>query len=557
MKQSQSLTILAWLSVVCLCSLPAAHGAQSLSVIPQPVSIEEAEGAFKIAPTTTVVASHSAKTEAGKLIEQFAPAMGFRLKLVQGGMDRNVIALSLDPALREELGAEGYKLNVTTQRIEIRAAKPAGLFYGIQTLRQLLPVEIYCPVKVDGVEWSAPCVKITDYPRFSWRGLLIDPARHFIPKEDMYRFIDAMVIHKFNRLQVHFTDDQGWRLEIKKYPKLTEIGSKMDRSRRRDDQGKYVGGFYMQDDIRQIVRYAAERHITIVPEIEMPSHTGAAIVAYPELGINTRHLAELPPEKRWGKTKGLIAPRPETIVFLQDVLREVIELFSSKDIHIGGDEANTSHWASDPEMQAQMKQLKQKDPHELHSWFIKQMDTFLTKNGRRLVGWDEILQGGVAPGATIMSWRGTSGGITAAKAGHDVVMAPTSHTYFDYRQGPKETGFGRTVIYREKVYTFEPIPAELNADEAKHILGGQGQLWGELILDYRRREFMAFPRACALSEVLWSPKDNRTFGQFLSRLLEHRKRLKAAGINYRPLDASLIERDEKAEKQIDYGYHRR
>jgi len=244
MKQTQPLTILAWLSVVCLCALPGAHGGQSLSVIPQPVSLEEAEGAFKITHTTTVVASRSAKAEAGKLIEQFALAMGFRLKLAQGGMDRNVIALSLDFALRAELGAEGYKLDVTTKRIKICAAKSAGLFYGIQTLRQLLPVEIFSPVKVEGVQWSTPCVKITDYPRFSWRGLLIDPARHFIPKEDMYRFIDAMVIHKFNRLQVHFTDDQGWRLEIKKHPKLTEIGSKMDRSRHRDDQGKYVGGFY-------------------------------------------------------------------------------------------------------------------------------------------------------------------------------------------------------------------------------------------------------------------------------------------------------------------------
>ena len=479
MKLSKPVRIVIWLILACLFSVPATDGAQSPALIPQPVFLEVSDGTFEIGPAARVVASGPAKAEAHKLIETLAPAMGFRLKLVEGGADQNAIVLSLDAALKEQLGAEGYKLDVSPKRIDIRAAEPAGLFYGIQTLRQLLPAAAFSKTKVEGVQWSVPCVKITDYPRFGWRGLLIDPARHFIPKEDMLRFTDAMAVHKFNRLQVHFTDNQGWRLEIKKYPKLTEIGSKMDRSRRKTKDGQYVGGFYTQDDIREIVRYAANRHITIVPEIEMPFHTGAAIVAYPKLGINTGHLAELPPEQRWGKTKGLIAPRPETIAFLQDVLSEVIELFPSKDIHIGGDEANTRHWASDPEMQAQMKRLKLKDAHELHSWFIKQMDTFLTKHGRQMVGWDEILQGGLAPGATVMSWRGTSGGITAARAGHDVVMAPTSHTYFDYRQAPNETGLGRSVINLQKVYTFEPIPEELNAEQAKHVLGGQGQLWGE------------------------------------------------------------------------------
>ncbi len=552
MKLSKPVRIVIWLILACLFSVPATDGAQSPALIPQPVFLEVGDGTFEMGPAARVVASGPAKAEAHKLIEALAPAMGFRLKLVEGGADQHAIVLSLDAALKEQLGAEGYKLDVSPKRIDIRAAEPAGLFYGIQTLRQLLPAAAFSKTKVEGVQWSVPCVKITDYPRFGWRGLLIDPARHFIPKEDMLRFTDAMAVHKFNRLQVHFTDNQGWRLEIKKYPKLTEIGSKMDRSRRKTEDGQYVGGFYTQDDIREIVRYAANRHITIVPEIEMPFHTGASIVAYPKLGINTGHLAELPPEQRWGKTKGLIAPRPETVAFLQDVLSEVIELFPSKDIHIGGDEANTGHWASDPEMQAQMKRLKLKDAHELHSWFIKQMDTFLTKNGRRLVGWDEILQGGLATGATVMSWRGTSGGITAARAGHDVVMAPTSHTYFDYRQAPNETGLGRSVINLQKVYSFEPIPEELNAEQAKHVLGGQGQLWGELIPDYKRREFMAFPRACALSEVLWSPRDNRSFRQFLGRLLEHRKRLKVAGVNYRPLDRSLIENVVGSAENFDY-----
>lgn len=525
----------------------------AICIIPAPVEVKSREGRFVVGRRTRVIASGAAKAEAEKFLDYLAAAMGYRLKIAEGKASRSAIALLIDGTLRSELGGEGYKLEVSPKRIEICAAESAGLFYGIQTLRQLLPAAIFGDEKAEGIEWSVPCVRIVDYPRFGWRGLLIDPARHFIPVEDFKRFVDAMAMHKLNRLQVHFTDSQGWRIEIKKYPKLTLLGSKMDHSRRKREDGEYVGGFYTQDDIRELVRYASDRHITIVPEIEMPFHTGAAIVAYPELGVNTRHLGEVPAEQRWGKTKSLIAPRPETVAFFQDVLSEVIELFPSEHIHIGGDEANIGVWANDPEMQDEMKRLKLKDAHELHSWFIKQMDAFLTGKGRRLVGWDEILQGGLAPGATVMSWRGTSGGIAAAKAGHDVVMAPTSHTYFDYRQAPDEKGLGRSVIDLERIYSFEPIPPELNAEEAKYILGGQGQLWGELIPDRQRREFMAFPRGCALSEVVWSPVvEGRTFNDFLSRMLEHRKRLQAAGVNYRPLDAALVESVTSSATNFDY-----
>ncbi len=509
----------------------------SPSIIPRPVEMNVRDGVFRVSPDTRVIAQGEAGTEADKLIDALSPAMGFRLQRADDAVrGANAVILALDPAIERRLGGEGYMLEVATDRIDLKAAGPAGLFYGIQTVRQLLPPQVFSAKRVEGTAWSLPCVTIIDYPRFGWRGLLIDPARHFIPVDDFERFVDLMSLHKFNRLQVHFTDNQGWRLEIRKYPKLTEIGSRMDRSRRKTNDGRYVGGFYTQDDIRRLVRYAAARHVTIVPEIEMPFHTGAAIVAYPELGINMGHLADVPPEQRWGKTKGLIAPRPETVAFLQEVLGEVIELFPSKHIHIGGDEANTGHWATDPEMRAQIKRLKLADAHELHSWFIKRMDTYLTKNGRRLVGWDEILQGGLAPGATVMSWRGTAGGIAAAQAGHDVVMAPTSHTYFDYRQAPAETGLGRSVINVEKVYSFEPIPAELSAEQGEHVLGGQGQLWGELIPDQNRREFMTYPRACALIETLWSSRDPRDHETFVTRLGHHTKRLDAASVNYRPLD---------------------
>jgi hexosaminidase len=526
----------------------------NISIIPEPVVLEQHEGQFCLTPKTRVVAQSEARGEAIKLIDYLAPAMGYRLNLSEdSSAPQDSIHLRLESSARDRLGEEGYEVKVTSRSALIVAAGPAGLFYGGQTLRQLLPPAIFSQRKTHEIEWTMPCVRIVDYPRFEWRGLLIDPARHFIPVQDVETFIDIMTIHKFNRLQVHLTDNEGWRIEIKKYPKLTELGSQMDWNlRRKGGTGPRCFGFYTQDDIRRIVCYAAQHHITIVPEIEMPYHTGAAIVAYPELGINTGDLAELPPAQRWGKTKGLIAPRPETAAFLQDVLTEVIEVFASKDIHIGGDEANIRLWAGDPEMQAQMQRLKLKDAHELHSWLIKQMDTFLAENGRRLVGWDEILQGGLAPNAVVMSWRGTSGGLAAAKAGHDVVMAPTSHTYFDYRQAPNETGLGRSVINVEKVYTFEPIPQQLNAQQAKHVLGGQGQLWGELIADRQRREFMAFPRACALSEVLWSPKDDRSFRQFVPRLVQHLNRLKCAGVNYRPLDRSLIESGARSAEHSHY-----
>jgi alpha-N-acetylglucosaminidase len=532
-----------------------AGAGETAKVVPVPVSIEDGDGSFGITPTTQVLAAGGARTEASKLIDSLAPALGFRLKLVDRTSDlENSILLELESPRKELLGEEGYELEVTARSIVIRAVKPAGLFYGIQTLRQLLPAAIFDKKRVGGIQWSVPCVRIIDYPRFGWRGLLIDPARHFIPVGDVERFIDAMALHKFNRLQIHFTDDQGWRIEIKKYPKLTETGAWMDfttmREGKKNADGQRPGGYYTQEDIRHLVQYAAERYVTIVPEIEMPAHTGAAIVSYPQIGLYPDKLGALAPAQRWTANERVLAPRPQTAAFMQDVLTEVIELFPSKYIHIGGDEANIGHWRKSKEMQALKQRLGCKDEAELHSWFIKQMDDFLTRNGRRLVGWDEIIQGGLAPGATVMSWRGQAGGITAAQAGHDVIMAPTSHTYFDYYQGPKEAepraigGF----IPLEKTYTFEPIPAELTDEQATRILGGQGQLWGEYMADRRHREYMAYPRASALSEVLWSPRENRNFDEFSIRLTEHLKRLKAAEVNYRPPDiqSSQASRSAKA-----------
>lgn len=524
--------ILGWLATAC-----AAAGA--VNVIPAPVSIERGEGGFILTSATRVVAQGRAWVEASKLIDALSPATGFMLR---GAASRppegSAIELKLDCSA-EKLGDEGYTLVVTRDGVTMVAKAPAGLFYGIQTLLQLMPPSIFSATKAGNVTWEAPCVKITDTPRFRWRGLLIDPARHFIPVQDVKRFIDVMALHKFNRLQVHLTDNEGWRIEIKKYPKLTELGSQMDWNlRHRGGTGPRCFGFYTQEDIRQIVQYAAERHITIVPEIEMPFHTGAAIVVYPELGLAPGLLAALPLEQRWGKTRGLIAPRPATVAFLQDVLAEVIGLFPSTHIHIGGDEANLGHWTGDPEMQAQMKRLQLKDAHALHSWFIGQMDAFLAEHGRRLVGWDEILQGGLAPGATVMSWRGEEGGIAAANAGHDVVMAPTSHTYFDYYQGPREAepvAIGGHLSLAT-VYSYDPVPAAIATDKAGHVLGVQGQLWGEFIPTAEHLDYMAYPRAAALAEVAWSPKAAKDYDGFMDRLRVHLKRLGTMGVSFRPLD---------------------
>ena len=502
---------------------------ETTNIIPKPVSVEHRSGFFVFKPSIRVVAEKDAQTEASKLIDALAPAMGYRLKLASKARPKaRAVKLALDKQL-SQLGDEGYILDVSAEQILIRAKQPAGLFYGIQTLLQLLPAPIFCKALVKGPNWKVPCLKITDYPRFQWRGLLIDPARHFIPVNDVKKFLRIMAMHKFNRLQVHLTDNIGWRIEIMKYPNLTKLASSRDRS-----GGK--GGFYTQKEIRELVRYADERHITIVPEIEMPYHAGSAINAYPYIGINPSRVEGMSLDKRWAALGGLAAPRPETVEFMQNVLAEVIELFPSRFIHIGGDEANLKLWENDPEMQKQMKQLGCKNAHELHSWFIKQMDTFMTDNNRRLLGWDEILQGGLAPGATVMSWRGIQGGITAAKAGHDVVMAPTSHTYFDYRQAPTEKGLSRNVINLKKVYSFEPLPPELSNEQAEHILGGQAQLWGELIADQNRREYMTYPRACALIETIWSPKQLKSYKNFMVRLRHHLERLDAMVINYRQLD---------------------
>jgi hexosaminidase len=507
------------------------------SVIPKPRSVTSGSGEFLLGAGTAIDADHGSMQVAEMLRDQLRPATGFSFPLSSSGS--SVIRLRVDKGASQ--GPEGYTLQVSPHLIEIKGATWAGVFYGTRTLLQLLPPDIFRKSPSDGVRWAVPSLTIDDAPRFHWRGSLMDVSRHFEPKEFILKFIDLLALHKMNVFQMHLTDDNGWRVEIKRYPKLTELGSKTDFSAMNPDGATRSinvppGGFYTQEDVKEIVRYAAARNVTVMPEIEMPGHAGAAILAYPELG----NLQQV-------KAGGGVADfydnvynvDDSTIRFLHNVLDEVLALFPSKFIHIGGDEVWKEPWHRNPIAQARIKQLGLKNEEELQSWFIKQMDDYMVAKGRRLVGWDEILEGGLAPNATVMSWRGIDGGIAAAKQGHDVVMAPTSHTYLDYYQSKVHTIEPRGIggfLPLETVYSFEPIPDALTGDEAKHILGAQGQLWSEFIPHPKHMEYMAFPRLCALAEVDWSPKEARNWDDFVSRLKDHLRRLDVLDVHYRPLN---------------------
>lgn len=537
---------LAGLAIISFAALTGYAGQRETAIIPRPQKITFQKGHFfTIKPDTVIVTNKAAMPTALQLQNAIAQATGYSLtvKIPRSDVrDENCITVivSSDKANHSR---EGYRLAVTTSRVVIIAADNAGAFYAFQTLRQLLPVQFFSKTPVKGIDWKIPCVLIEDYPRFVWRGAMLDLARYYMPKEFVKKFIDLLALHKMNSLQLHLTDDQGWRIEIKKYPRLTEVGAWRKESiagHLRDKPRKYDGtphgGFYTQDDLREIVAYARDRHIRIVPEVEMPGHAQSAIAAYPELG-NTRK--KLGVSVNWGVHKNIFNADEKTILFLQDVLTEVLEIFPSEFIHIGGDEAKKDQWKASPKIQARIKELGLKNEDELQSYFIKRMDTFLVSKGRRLIGWDEILEGGLATNATVMSWRGTKGGIAAARAGHDVVMAPTKYTYFDYYQSKNKKkeplAIGGCLPLRE-TYEFEPIPKELTAKQAKHVLGAQGQLWTEYIPNPKKAEYMGFPRYCALAELVWTEPENKNYSDFVKRLKAHLKRLDILDVNYRPLD---------------------
>jgi len=516
-----------------------------MTIIPQPQHLTQRDGQFTLSADTAIVVDESSAGLGRRLAAELAPATGYAFKIMthapSGG---TAIDLKLNPRLKR-LGKEGYTLQATPTKVTLRAAARPGLFYATRSLLQLLPPQILREAKMEGVTWSFACVDIEDKPRFGWRGSMLDVSRHFMPKEFVKKFIDLLAFHKLNVFHWHLTDDQGWRIEIKKYPKLTEIGAWRKETlvghlEYGDEHPVYDGiphgGFYTQEDVREIVAYASERCVTVVPEIEMPGHSQAAIAAYPELG----HIGQpLPVYTRWGINENVFNADESTLLFLQDVMSEVLDLFPSPFIHVGGDEVPKIQWKESPAAQARIKTLGLEDEDALQSYIIRRMDAFLTARGRRLIGWDEILEGGLAENATVMSWRGEEGGIIAAKSGHDVVMAPQESTYLDYYQSEDPTQEPLAIgayLPLSQVYAYEPVAAGFTRATAKHILGASAQLWTEYIPTPKIAEYMTYPRLVAFSEVVWSPKEAKDYRGFLTRLALHLQRLDALDVNYRRLD---------------------
>ncbi|APF19087.1 Glycoside hydrolase, family 20, catalytic core [Caldithrix abyssi DSM 13497] len=523
------------------------------SIIPKPQKLTEKNGNFNLNSDTKLAIVGQDEKLAGLVDyvrQQFGVPTGFAFEEAPDAQS-NVLILKIDEQVKGKDGS--YRLTVDPDKIEITAPNARGLFYGLQTVRQLLPYAIESRDLVEGVEWSLPCVEIEDGPRFVYRGMHLDVGRHFFPVSFIKKYIDLLALQKMNYFHWHLTEDQGWRIEIKKYPKLTQVGAfrKQTITTHASKKpyiydGQPYGGFYTQDEIREIVAYAQKRFVTIVPEIEMPGHSSAALAAYPELGCTggPYQVAD-----RWGIFKDVYcAGNEKTFQFLEDVLSEVAELFPGKYIHIGGDECPKDRWKTCPKCQARMKKEGLKDEHELQSYFIHRIENFLLSKNRYIIGWDEILEGGLAPQATVMSWRGIKGGIAAARQHHDVIMTPTSHCYFDYYQADPATqplaigGF----LPLQKVYFYEPVPEELTEEEARYILGAQGNVWTEYMDNEKEVEYMAFPRACALAEVVWTNKEQKNWFDFLSRLQGFYGHLYAMGVNYfRGNVGELIELNKK------------
>lgn len=512
------MTLLAYFALIAaLMAIAACAAAEPPSIVPRPAKLQTLEGSFALGPETRLLASKEALGEAQLLAEALAPSTSLRLKAEQlrGKAPEGAIVLRIDKSLAR-LGAEGYRLSVSPSRAEIAAPARAGAFYGVQTLLQLMPTEVFGKEKASRGAWRIPCVEVEDAPRYRWRGSLLDCCRHFFSVEFVKKYIDLLALHKMNVLHWHLTEDQGWRIEIKKYPKLTEVGAWRDAP----DGGKY-GGFYTQEQIKEVVRHAAARHVTVVPEIELPGHALAALASYPELSC-TGGPFKVP--TTWGVFPDVYcAGNEKTFAFLEDVLSEVMALFPSKYVHIGGDECPKDRWKTCAKCQRRIKEEGLKDEFELQSYFVRRIERFLNRHGRTLIGWDEILEGGLAPNAVVQSWRGVDGGIQAAREGHDVIMSPTSHCYLDYPY---------SLISTETAYSFEPTPAALDGEQAKRVLGLEGNLWSEHTPTYRDVERQVFPRLCALAEAAWTPKELRDWADFKTRLGAHLDRLKRLDVAY-------------------------
>ena len=539
-----------FLPILCVLLFSYMYGSaqqKQVLIVPQPVSMKMHPGHFTLTNATIIVADNHSRHEAEMLNLYLKQLYGFSLKITQKATaGKNAILFTKKTAAGRK---DAYNLEVTGNKISISSVGNQGLFYGLQTLLQLMPVS-----KEDNnvkVSFQIPQISIADYPQFAYRGMHLDVGRHFFDVSFIKKYLDYLAFHKFNTFHWHLTEDQGWRIEIKKYPLLTSVGGYRNgtiigRYPGTGNDGIRYGGFYTQDQIREIVKYAGDRFIDVIPEIEMPGHASAAIAAYPQLSCFPDESTKPDPktpwagpltgkqvQQAWGVFEDIFAPTEYTFNFLENVLDEVMALFPSKYIHIGGDEAPKDAWKRSAFAQQLIKDKNLKDEHGLQSYFINRIEKYLNSKGRKIIGWDEILEGGLAPNATVMSWRGEEGGITAAKEKHDVIMTPASHCYFDHSQAKDDDsvtigGF----LPLEKVYSYQPIPSELSKEEAKYILGAQANLWTEYVHYPSKVEYMIFPRMSALSEVLWSPKEAKSWSRFSTAIPEIFKRYALWGANF-------------------------
>lgn len=519
-----------------------AADAPQLALIPWPQKVEPRDGSYELGPASRIRVNHAARATGEYLAERLRRSTALPLKISSTSKAEAKPGDILLTTKDAPPGAapESYELTVAPDSVVICAPDTAGLFYGVQTFLQLLPPDIFSAQSEHPDSWQVPCVHIVDQPRFRWRGFMLDVSRHFFTKAEIEQMLDSMAMLKLNTFHWHLVDDQGWRIEIKKYPRLTEVGAwrksigfglNPKDSTAYGPDGRY-GGFYTQADIREIVAYAAALHITIVPEIEMPGHSSAALAAYPQYscfgGPYTTDMSG-------GVFEGVYcAGKDETFEFLDNILSEVIQLFPGKYIHIGGDEVPKDNWKRCPLCQARMRQEGLKNERELQSYFVRRIEKYLNSRGRTLVGWSEIREGGLAQNAVIMDWIG--GGLEAASSGHDVVMTPTKYCYFDHYQSTNHLTEPHAIggyLPLSQVYSFEPVPAELAPQYIPHILGPQANLWTEYVPNFKRVQYMAFPRLCALAEVGWTAPAGRDYTSFFQRLQTEAQRFDFLGINYR------------------------
>jgi len=509
------------------------------SIVPRPATSQLTGGAFELGAATTVLTGTDCAGVARLLAQRLRASSGFDIPIVEDDDAHHGGTISL--AVDRSLDAGAYTVDVDPEGVRLVGGDPAGVFWASQVLLQLCPPAVFRTTPIPGTDWSVPCVEITDRPRFGWRGMLIDLSRHFFGRDSLLKLIDVLALHRMNVLHLHLTDDQGWRMEIRKYPRLTEIGSWRSHSVIDNEYVRAPGaepvrdlaphsGYLTQDDLREIVAYAGERFITVVPEVDLPGHSQAVIASYPRLGNTTEQLDVW---TDWGVSPHVLNVEDATIDFCRDVLDEVMDVFPGEFVHIGGDEVPKDEWRASASAQERIAALGLADEEALQGWFAGRLGAHLAARGRRMVGWDELLDGAPPEGATIMSWRGESGGVAAAEAGHDVVMTPDEPTYLYHRQSEdrgSEPAGAEPLITLQEVFDYDPLPRGLSALARDHVLGAQCQMWTEFVSSERQLHQMVFPRLCAFAEAVWRTRPTE-FDDFVARLEPHRERLHAMGID--------------------------